>query len=334
MRAPDPQTAPPIHRAAAPAALVQPASWRQLGGAAALDWSVIVSCWVGALATPSWSWPIWALALAGRFHALGVLLHELCHMPHRRRTSWPGRLLEIAAGYPIGSTAAAMRYHHLRHHRDSGMPTDPYFKPGVHQRPALFLLMWLRGVFLVPFWLARAPFGALSLLCPALRRPYQRLFLQHRGRTSDRDRREARACAREELGQLAFMSLATLALWRWPQEVLALVIAPQILAGLLSSWRLLHEHDYVRCQDRSAETILATTRDQHTGWLGRLLMAPHHVGCHVVHHLHPGAGFGCLPELRRWYARHHPGRYPGGAPKRAPQPGCPSSDEGLMSPSR
>jgi hypothetical protein len=41
------------------------------------------------------------------------------------------------AGYPVGSTLDAldaMRYHHLRHHRDLGFPSDPYLKPWVDHR--------------------------------------------------------------------------------------------------------------------------------------------------------------------------------------------------------
>ncbi|HYO69425.1 MAG TPA: hypothetical protein VEU33_25440 [Archangium sp.] len=60
---------------------------------------------------------------------------------------------------------------------------------------------------------------------------------------------------------------------------------------------------------RDAE-VLACTSDHGLGWLGRLLTAPLHVGCHVVHPLHPQVSLHHLPRLRDWYRLRYPDLYP------------------------
>ena len=79
------------------------------------DWSIIAAIWLLAPHTPGAFYPLWVVLLAGRIHALGVVLHDAIHIPRGPKT--PAlRVCEILAGYPIGSTINAMRYHHLRHH--------------------------------------------------------------------------------------------------------------------------------------------------------------------------------------------------------------------------
>jgi fatty acid desaturase len=65
-----------------------------------------------------------------------------------------------------------------------------------------------------------------------------------------------------------------------------------------------------RAADRRIETIIATTRDNHVDWLGRLLLAPRNVGCHIVHHIHPQVGLRQLPRLREWYCEHYAELFP------------------------
>src|SRR4051812_15572514 len=117
---------------ALPAALLRPARVSTLIRYALADWAVIAACWIVlALAPAWWLFPMAWLIIAGRFHALGVVLHDACHMRAKQRDSALMPLLEMLAGYPIATSLAAMRYHHLRHHRHSGGPEDPYFRPGI-----------------------------------------------------------------------------------------------------------------------------------------------------------------------------------------------------------
>lgn len=59
---------------------------------------------------------IWVLLLVGRLHALGVIAHEMAHLP-RSRWTWPVRALAPRCAWPVLTTAEALWDHHLRHHR-------------------------------------------------------------------------------------------------------------------------------------------------------------------------------------------------------------------------
>jgi len=173
------------------------------------EWGLLLLLWTAMAIGPAWLYWLLLLPLAGRFHALGVILHDATHMPLRRKT--PGiRFVEALCGYPIATTLNAMRYHHLRHHRDSGMETDPYYKTG-EQGFLWWTLNTLRGLVLVPFWTVRAFVGAGAYFLPSWRNVYAHVFLQDRTRGDLRRQREVIDCARADYGQVAFQ-LAVLAL--------------------------------------------------------------------------------------------------------------------------
>jgi fatty acid desaturase len=272
------------------------------------EWSLILMLWVAMAVAPRWVYLVLLLPLAGRFHALGVLLHDATHMPLRRKTLGV-RFVETLCGYPVATTLNAMRYHHLRHHRDSGMDTDPYDKAGA-QGPLWWALNILRGLVLVPFWTARALVGVFAYLIPAWRNVYAHVFLQDRTHCDLRREREVIDCTRADYGQLVFqLAIVALAV-AYPGAVLWGYLVPVSVAGLLAARRVLIEHTYERAVDRRIETTMAVTNDNHLGWLGALALAPRNIGCHIVHHLHPQVTLTELPRLREWYLRAHPGLYP------------------------
>ena len=272
------------------------------------EWGMIVALLVAVALTPWWAYPILLVPLAGRFHALGVILHDMTHMPLKSKTLGV-RFVEVLCGYPLASTLNAMRYHHLRHHRDSGMETDPYFKDG--KQTALWWTMnTFRGLLLVPFWTLRAVVGVLAFGIPALRNVYAHVFLQDRTRADLRYSREVIDCARAEMGQVVFQSGVVAALVAWPAAIEWGYIVPVSIAGLLAARRVLIEHNYERAPDRRIDTIMATTNDNHLDLLGAIALAPRNIGCHIVHHIHPQVGLSALPRLRAWYETRHPGTYP------------------------
>lgn len=294
-------------RAAVPRALLVASTPAGLLRLAAREWMGVALGW-GVMAWAPVLAPLAVLVVAGRLHALGVLLHDAVHLPVRTR-EWRLCLLEAVAGYPIASTLAAMRYHHLRHHRDAGLPTDPYRKPpdGGRLRTAW---RWLLLLGVIPGWVLRGPVGLCAWAVPALRTRYARVFLQDRsGRDLTRDA-EVLACARAEAGQVMFhLGVVALAV-RWPSQVLWGYGLPLLVAAGFNAYRLLAEHTAVPAHGRSLEDVFACTRDHGFGWLGRLGLAPRHVGLHVVHHLHPHVSLTHLPRLRAWYVERFPDHYP------------------------
>ena len=271
------------------------------------DWSAIAILWLAASRIPPrelmwiWVYPLVVLLIAGRFHALGVLLHDAVHTPRSRKTS-SLRALEFLAGYPIGTTLEAMRYHHLRHHQELGHPADPYLKAWVGSSRIRFWVMSLRYFLLVPLWILRAFYGVAAVYLPRLRNSYGRLFLQDRSDADLAESAEVLECAREDRWQaLFFACVAALAVcqWRW---VALNYFVPLVFAGYLAGYRLLVEHAQARVTGRSGiRAVIDLTRNHHLGVSGKLLFAPHNVGYHLVHHLHPHAGLEKLPELQRWY---------------------------------
>ncbi|QSQ21994.1 fatty acid desaturase [Pyxidicoccus parkwayensis] len=320
-------------RAAVPHELLVQATVPGLLRLAALDWVWMGACWL-AMARWPWVTPLAVLVIAGRIHALGVIFHDAVHLRVRRK-SVGLRFVEVLAGYPVASTWESTRYHHLRHHHDAGLPTDPYRRRPLHGwRMAR---AWLLLVGVVPFWVLRGPVGLLAWAVPALRVPYARLFLQARasiegaeskeGRahaTPDgarplihapasaglKESDEVRACACSELGQVLF-HLCVLALaWRWPHAVVWGYALPLLVASGFNAHRLLAEHTPAQAHGRTLADVLAVTADHGLGWLGRLWLAPRNVGCHVVHHLHPQVSLEHLPRLRAWYVARFPSHYP------------------------
>lgn len=300
-----PEAALPL-RAPVPPELLGRTSEAELLRLAAIEWGYILLGWVGLALLPRAA-PLLVPLLAGRLHAFGVILHDAIHLPWFRKG--PAlRVLELLAGFPVATTLEAMRYHHLRHHRDAGLPSDPYRRPPAS--PWLQFLMWLRVLPILPFWVLRGPFGLLAWALPSLRRPYARVFLQDRsGKDFTRDA-EVLACARAESGQVLFHLAVLAAAVRWPHAVGLGYGLPFLGASGLCAWRLLAEHTPRTVHGRTLGDVLACTSDHGLGWLGRLFTAPLNVGCHVVHHLHPQVSLHHLPRLRSWYLLRYATHYP------------------------
>lgn len=273
------------------------------------DWLYVVLFWILIVYFPAWMYPVLAIFIASRFHSFGVILHDATHMSLKKKTI-KFRLLEIMVGYPIGSTINAMRYHHLRHHKDSGMPTDPYFKKGVENNKFRKYLFILKACILAPFWTLRGIYGTIAFYVAPLRNSYAKIFLQDRSGKDCTQSKEVIQCAFEDRFQLLFHLAVYSALVWAPLFFLLFYFIPVLLSGNFAGYRLLNEHNYVENTDRKMETIIATTRDNHTSGILRFFLAPKNIGYHIVHHLHPQVAWYKLPALRKWYIENSGEIYP------------------------
>ena len=271
---------------------------------AAFDWSIIALAWsIYAGCHRPWLYPVYLLIAAGRLHALGVVLHDAVHMRRLRKTV-AVRLLEAVAGYPIGTTLDAMRYHHLRHHRDSARASDPYGIPFVNAHPALWWLALPRFFLLLPFWMIRPIVGVVAAVVPSWRNVYGHVWLQDRSGRDLRRHPEVIRCAREEVGQLIFAAVIVALYLHAPGLMLHAFAVPAEIAGVLAGYRLLTEHTHELTESTTFESTVRTTVTHGNGnWLERLLVYPHNIGYHAVHHLHPQVSWNQLPVLHRWYDR-------------------------------
>ena len=273
------------------------------------DWFWIGIFWVGMTLSSPVFYPVWVLLIAGRIHSFGVILHDAAHKNINSK-NWKIRFVEIFAGYPMASTLNAMRYHHIRHHRDSGMANDPYFKPSLENSRIAFWAIWARHILLMPFWMIRGFYGTAAFFFPRLRNSYARIFLQLKSKEDVSRQKELIDCARAEIGQACVHSSILVVTAIYPATVVFYYFIPGLVAGLLGGYRVLTEHNYIRASDRSLKTIFETTVDHNLGPLGRLFWAPRNIGYHIVHHLHPQVALENLPALRSWYLDNYPDKYP------------------------
>jgi fatty acid desaturase len=282
-----------------PRDLARPARISTLLRYALAEWAVIGAAWAAlAWLGTWWAFPLGWLVIAGRLHALGVVLHDGCHMRARQRATPLARLLEVVAGYPIATTLAAMRYHHLRHHRFNGTAADPYFKPGISSQTLRRNLRRTLGLMLVPAWIVRGYFGTLALFVSALRNTYAHAFLQERRKVDVSRSAEVLACLRSEPAQALFFTVVLALTARYPQ-ILWYYFTPLVLAGAFNVNRVIVEHVHVECGNRSAAATLATTIT-HTGAFGRLFLYPRNIGFHQAHHLYPTVALENLPRLNAY----------------------------------
>jgi fatty acid desaturase len=301
-----------------PPALLQPVTTTGLLRNALFEWLLIGLCWLAMYYTPLACWPVqglWIMLVAGRLHALGVILHDACHqrtVPHDKESFLSTSWLEWLAGYPVTTTLPAMRYHHLRHHRDSCMAQDPYFKAGASERWAPAVLARLRGLLLPPAWILRSYLGCLAVHWPALRGVYTRVFLGDRTAGAApvsgavRCDQELMTCLRAERGQALFFLIVASAWMLYPSQVTVGYLLPLLVAGLLNAHRVVAEHRHIAVHDRSPATVLASTYDHPNNCLNRWLMFPRNIGYHTVHHLHPTVAWQSLPALHAWYLKQVP----------------------------
>jgi len=287
-----------LNTGAPPLGLISRPNIARLIRYALCDWCVIVVAWCAMGLLPTWLYAIEILIIAGRLHALGVVLHDACHMNRRQGFSM---LLELLAAYPIATTLDAMRYHHLRHHRNNGMPLDPYFKLGVSHDPIKFSIACIRGLLLAPAWIVRCYFGSAAIVLPRLRNSYARVFLGDRSGLDLTHSPELLRCLRSEPRQAIFFLVVLTLGWHYPAAVIFGYLIPLIIAGVLNAHRVIAEHIHVACHDRRAETVIATTVTHDWGIIGNLIFFPRNIGYHTVHHLFPYASLDCLPALHAWH---------------------------------
>jgi fatty acid desaturase len=99
-------------------------------GAAAVvrQWILIVACIAGAAWIDS---PVAYLAaivvVAGRQHALGVLMHDAAHYRLFSSRWLNDTVSDLCCALPLGLVTVRYRYDHLRHHQHAVTTEDPYW---------------------------------------------------------------------------------------------------------------------------------------------------------------------------------------------------------------
>jgi fatty acid desaturase len=263
------------------------------------EWCIITILAILMINTPAWLYPLIALLMANRFHALGVILHDLSHQ-NLKTKSLTMRLIEIFAGYPIASTANVMAYHHNRHHRYSNTVKDPYFRLNQNLNPKRKLsFVLIKGpLLIIGGWLR--PLFALMANNPQKISRYAKIFLLSVGVENIAISDEIRRCLKEDRYQLLFQFALIVFISLYPILIYVYVI-PVLIAGGLSIFRLINEHTDKLVDKTDHATMITVTLDHHNSLLDRWLFAPLNIGLHIAHHLYPTAAFYHLEKIEDYY---------------------------------
>lgn len=262
---------------------------------AALDWFVILTTWLAMAHFDQVMVTIFGIAVVAiRLQALGAILHDACHSRIRSR-GWP--LVEAVAGWPIGSTIAAMRYHHLRHHRHSGTTLDPYRNKWIARGPVWRCTLILRGALLPLWWTLRAVVAPVAWHWPQFRVFYARAFLQDRSDDDLAGSTEVSDCLIADVWQLGAQLVLFTGAFLLELPIIEFYLIPWILAGIINARRVIYEHSFEPVSNSRRATVYAATNDHECGIVLSWLLYPHNLGFHRAHHLYPTASFEHLPRL-------------------------------------
>lgn len=244
-----------------------------------VDWAMIgLAISLSELLAHPLAYLVAVLVIAGRIHAIAVIIHEFAHfrfIADRRVADWIGN---IFAAWPLGTTIEGYRRSHFAHHRHTNTNDDPDWaiKFGTPQftfpQPRRTLVKTLLGYF---------------TLVSSIRDI--RSFLARFSQTSDipRSHRIAR------LGFIATALLIITLSGSWLGFAMYWLI-PYLSFYLLFFYvRSVAEHfgamDYT-VELGNSRTVLPRVWE-------RWFFAPHGIGYHLDHHLYPSVPFYNLPEL-------------------------------------
>lgn len=255
---------------------------RRAMAAIILSWSVIAAAVAVPVATGVWwLYPLSVVIIAGRQHALAVLVHDGAHylLTSNRRSN--DLLSDLWCAFPLFVATSLYRRHHFEHHRHLNSERDPDLDPDTGT--------WTRGRWV------RVAIGDITGVN----------FFKAAGTAAQWSIPSALASAdgRAALGwaEIAryglFLSLVltiTAVTDGW-LVVLLFWIVP-LLTVLNFIFRLRSAAEHVGCAN---EHELNAARTVRAGWAARALISPCNINYHIEHHLYPGIPFHRLGAVHR-----------------------------------
>lgn len=260
--------------------------WRT-AWAIAFDWLVVAA----AIAVSSYFanpvvYVLAVLVIAGRMHALGVLIHEFAHyrfISDKTTSEWIG---DIFLAWPLGTTVDGYRRNHLAHHRYTNTDQDPDWVVKFGRQEFTFPQRW-------QYILA----NLVGYLITVNSIRDIRLILGRLNKDQDKVPRPYR------LKRLAFY-IAVLALvtafGAWKGFLLYWIVPYFTIFLLFLYLRSVAEHFGSMDYDHE----LGASRTVYPHLWERAFLAPHQVNYHLDHHLYPSVPFYNLPRLHALLMRN------------------------------
>lgn len=255
----------------------------------AMSWTVIIGCFVLWAYQPSWwLWPVLALIISTRQHALGLLVHDVAHFRFLKNSAVGDFFCNILMAYPLMYNVQEYRRHHLNHHKYLNTNLDPDWmqKAG---RPEYETPMPRSKLIKRLLW-AAAGGGIYEMI------RYMLFFYK-----KDMKKNTSNAAIKTwGLTQTHWMIVynvsvvSTMFFFGVGSLYFILWLAPAftILMGLLEL-RSLTEH----IGFEEDETHYSKTRSVRVSWLEGFVLNPHNSHFHIEHHMFPSIPFYNLPKV-------------------------------------
>ena len=238
--------------------------------------------------------------MAGRLHGLGVLMHDLVHLPALKKNPAKKLLFDVVICYPILFNMDYYGLAHILHHQESNVAgRDPYFVPLHEQHPLAYGPYVVIGSLLLFVVLAvRLVLWPFTLVSPAFKRLHIKLFSQL-GASPDLENPE-----RQELGKPIWIwALGPTLVWiaicalltvthTWGPFAVAYGI-PMLLSAVLGQVRLACDHIYTQALGSTMVEQVAGATNVEAPWWQQIVMGAHGTSYHALHHLVP-----TLPNYR------------------------------------
>ncbi len=233
-------------------------------------------------------WFAGAILIAARQHALLVLMHEGAHRTASSNRATNDILADLLCGAPLLVSVRSYRRDHLAHHQHLNTQSDPDWcrKTDDQQQRGQWLFPVTQAL---PLVLAKLYGYSVTYLLRSLianQSGTKPKSIQHQ--PSDKT-----------LGYLRYGLYASAAITltltdTWPGFI-AYWLAPMLLIlPLIMRIRSIAEHFALR-----HDHPLTQSRTIRAGLIERALIAPHHIGLHIDHHLLASVPFYNLPALHR-----------------------------------
>jgi fatty acid desaturase len=246
--------------------------------AIAFDWTVIAAAiglseWIGGI----WVWLAAVLVIAGRMHALGVLIHDFAHYRFIADKALSERIGDLLLAWPLMTTVDGYRQNHLAHHRYTNTEKDPDWIIKLGTMHFTFPQKWQYAMTnLMGYLVGVSSYRDLRSLSARLGdKPLPRTYKLWR------------------LGFYAAVAALLFATGAWWGFLIYWVVPFLTFFLLFLYVRSVAEHfgsmDYEH-ELGSSRTVLPYLAE-------RAFFAPHNVNYHLDHHLYPSVPFYNLPKL-------------------------------------
>jgi len=247
------------------------------------------------------TYPAAVLVVAARQHGLLILMHDATHYlaaRNRNLNEWLGELLTAA---PLFVSMHNYRKNHLEHHQELNTPNDPD---------------WVRKIHLVDerhHWIFPAHKKLPELMLGLYKRSVGYLIRSLRDNSSSSSDTPSNAHTDQSLRALRrtrnlgyFLLILTLVYTNTWVYFISLWLVPTLLVlPMLMRLRSIAEH-FALAHDHP----LRESRNIMPNLVERFLLAPHHIGAHLDHHIVASVPVHNLPALHNLlmqceYYRNH-----------------------------